>query len=98
MRERLQVAESPLSRFSPRNSFAIANSRYALDGFVSARAENLLACESQRRAAAAFDPAQVRFLVRDVVARDGNHILPLGQLNWNTIMPCSRNVISDAAR
>src|ERR1043166_9945014 len=59
-----------------------------LDGFVSPRGGKmssprrsaLLAGEPQRRAAAAFAPAQPRFLARDVVARDRNHTLPLRQL------------------
>ena len=55
----------------------------ALDGFVSARAGKNLYSPASRSGGRLplSSAAQPRFLARDVVARDRNHALPLGQLD-----------------
>src|SRR3954451_25087208 len=75
------ISEPPLSTILTGAHFCDPRGRIALDGLASGAPENLLfAGETQRRTAAALDATQARFLAADVVARDRNHALALGQL------------------
>src|SRR4051794_37116150 len=75
------ITEPPLSTIPTGAQFCNRIRRIALDGLASGAPENLLfAGETQRGTAAALHATQARFLAADVVARDRNHALALGQL------------------